>query len=103
MRLGVVTDVHLAQVPHATARWHNEFDFAGAGRRLRESLHLLSECEVDAVVVLGDLTESGDRASLDQSLAILATVGLPTLLVPGNHDCIESTRAMPDAVARAAG
>jgi calcineurin-like phosphoesterase family protein len=103
MRLGVVTDVHLAQLPHTTARWHNEFDFAGAGRRLRKSLRLLSACGVDAVVVLGDLTESGDRASLDQSVGILATAGLPTLLVPGNHDCIESTRAMPDAVARAGG
>ncbi len=103
MRLGVVTDVHLAQMPHARARWHNDFDFAGAGRRLQRGLELLSERKADAIIALGDLTESGDPDSLDEVLGLLRQTGLPTLVVPGNHDCAQSPDALADAVARSNG
>lgn len=103
MRLGVVTDVHLAPLPHARGRWHNDFDFAGAGRRLRRGLEMLSERKADAIIALGDLTESGDPDSLDEGLRLLRQTGLPTLVVPGNHDCAQSPDALADAVVRSGG
>jgi hypothetical protein len=99
VKLGLVADLHVAPVPHAPARWHNDYDFEGVCRRVQAALSALADEAVDAVAVLGDLTNAGDDASLDTVLGLLSASGLRTLVVPGNHDC----EVTPDALSRATG
>ena len=89
MRLGVVSDVHLA--PHATApaSWHGPYDFAGLRDRLDEACAAFEHARVDAVVACGDLTHAGDEASVREVFARLAGGGGPVLAVAGNHDCAQ--------------
>jgi predicted phosphodiesterase len=103
VRLGLVTDLHVAPLPHAPARWHNEYDFDGACRRAKATLSALAGEGVDAVAALGDLTNAGDDDSLDTVLGILSASGLRTLVVPGNHDCEVTADALSRAVGRADG
>ncbi|MGN6379599.1 MAG: metallophosphoesterase family protein [Gaiellales bacterium] len=101
MKLGLITDVHLAPLPHAPARWHNDYDFAGTRDRLANALRTLAGEGVDGVALLGDLTNGGDADSLDAVLATVTEAGLPALAVPGNHDCERELDALPRAVQRA--
>jgi predicted phosphodiesterase len=103
VKLGLVTDLHVAPLPHAPARWHNDYDFDGACRRVESALSALAGEGVDAVAVLGDLTNAGDDDSLDTVIGILSASGLRTLVVPGNHDCEVAADALSRAVGRADG
>jgi Calcineurin-like phosphoesterase superfamily domain len=103
VKLGLVTDLHVAPLPHAPARWHNDYDFDGACRRVESALSALAGEGVDAVAVLGDLTNAGDDDSLDTVIGILSASGLRTLVVPGNHDCEVAADALTRAVARTDG
>jgi Calcineurin-like phosphoesterase superfamily domain len=103
VKLGLVTDLHVAPLPHAPARWHNDYDFDGACRRAQAALSGLAGEGVDAVAALGDLTNAGDEDSLDTVIGILSASGLRTLVVPGNHDCEVTAEALSRAVARADG
>jgi predicted phosphodiesterase len=65
------------------------------------ALSALADEGVDAVAVLGDLTDAGDADSLDTVIGILSASRLRTLVVPGNHDCEVAAEALPEAVGRA--
>lgn len=41
---------------------------------------------VDAIIVTGDLTQSGKRREFKQASEYFATLGRPTVFAPGNHD-----------------
>jgi Calcineurin-like phosphoesterase len=103
VKLGLITDLHVAPVPHAPARWHNDYDFDGVCRRVQAALSALAGEGVDAVAALGDLTNAGDDDSLDTVLGILSASGMRTLVVPGNHDCEVAADALSRAVGRADG
>lgn len=68
-----------------------------AAARYREALALLVAAGAVAIVVLGDLAQEGDDASLEEGVRLAATVGAPVWVVPGNHDA----NARPDALAAA--
>jgi predicted phosphodiesterase len=91
IRLGIVSDLHWASGSHASASWHNEFDFDGVPERLRSALTYFRQAHANAVVIAGDLSQDGDLAS---TKAVLAAVkdGWPGLVlaVNGNHECIET-------------
>ena len=90
MRLGVVSDLHLA--PHAAgpASWHGPYDFAGLRDRLDEAREAFERAGVDAVVACGDLAHAGDEVSVREAFARLAAGGAgPVLAVAGNHDCAQ--------------
>src|SRR5215218_676388 len=90
MRLGIVSDVHLARVPAPAASWHNPFDFAGLPARIDAAGAAFDRAAVDAVVVCGDVAHAGDEASSRAVLERLsARVERPVLVVAGNHDCLE--------------
>ena len=90
MRLGVVSDLHLAMDPAISAAWHNAFDFAGLPGRIDRARAVFARADLDAVVVLGDVTHAGDEASARFALERLcAGLDAPVLVVAGNHDQME--------------
>jgi len=48
---------------------------------------------VDAVLVSGDLSDDGSSESYEQFKALIAPLGLPLHIIPGNHDAREPMRA----------
>jgi predicted phosphodiesterase len=81
MRLAVVADVHY-QVGDPPDSWHNAFERAGLLGRLEQPLH----ADVDAVVLLGDVTHAADPESIAAVDRLLAEAPVPVWSVPGNHD-----------------
>jgi 3',5'-cyclic AMP phosphodiesterase CpdA len=86
LRLGIVSDAHVAPADTPPTSWHGPFDFAGAVERLEHAASRFAEEAVDGVIMLGDLTHAGDAPSLERGLAALAEAGRPIWLAPGNHD-----------------
>jgi DNA repair exonuclease SbcCD nuclease subunit len=76
------------------------YDQRGVRRRevfagLRRVAELARECRVDALLIVGDLfdPEHLSRETLAQTVALfrsLTTDGIPALIVPGNHDALDS-------------
>jgi len=87
VRLGVVSDSHLSPPGTPPGVWHNELDYDRAEERLELALDFLRGRGVEAIAMLGDLTNFGDEASIDRAVSVLAAAGVPVLVVPGNHDC----------------
>lgn len=84
MRLGVVGDIHWNVDPNAPPQfWHNSYEPEALERRLAEAVALFAREEVQLAVFLGDLSDLGDEASLDE---VLARVPGPLAVVAGNHD-----------------
>jgi predicted phosphodiesterase len=87
MRLGVVGDIHWDVDPQAPPQsWHNRYEPESLARRLAAALAFFAESEVELVVLLGDLSDRGDEASLEVALASAAAAGAPVAAVAGNHD-----------------
>jgi predicted phosphodiesterase len=57
---------------------------------------------VDGVVLLGDLSQSGDNKSLETGVRLAAETERTVWAVSGNHDCFERTDALEMAVRRVA-
>ena len=90
MRLGVVSDIHGSTDPDARGEWHGPYDFAALAERLDRARAAFRRARVDAVVVVGDVANTGDVASAKAVLDRLAAgLGRPLLVVAGNHDCDE--------------
>ena len=86
-RIGVVSDIHVTPDLDRTGRWNELIHYDRALPRLAKALQWFKAEEVDAVFVLGDLTEDGDEASLHQALdQVKECVDAPTYVFAGNHD-----------------
>ncbi len=100
LKLGVIADAHLC--PGGAEVWGSQNDhvteYPDEGYRL--ALNLCAREGVDAVLLLGDLSQSGDDESLERGLKLAAETGLTTWVVSGNHDCFERTGALESAVER---
>lgn len=96
LRLGVLTDLHLAPAGSPPRRFINPYPFARSLAMLEDALAWMREREIDAVAILGDLVMFEDDASLDAGMSRIAALGKPVLIVPGNHDGID----WPAAIAR---
>lgn len=100
LRLGVVSDLHYAPSPDPTLAFHNPFDVAGVLGRLRQALAWFARERADAVVVLGDLAEAGDAASIAAVLEVIAAYwDGPVWVVAGNHDRLADDAALDAAIA----
>lgn len=86
MRLGIVTDIHLAPPDCPPGGWHNPHQFATVSDRLARSLTWLTDRGAARILVGGDLTHHGDATSMDAVLDILDAAPVPAWIVPGNHD-----------------
>lgn len=93
MKLGVVTDPHIAPPGTPEAAFHNPFDFDHARLNLRHALDSLDDEGVDSIVFLGDLANAGNLSSHEEGMRTLAERGKRLWAVPGNHDCDEHVDA----------
>lgn len=86
VRFGIVSDAHLAPEDAEPYRWHNTVDLPHAAELLDAALAWLETRAIDALVLLGDLTEDADPDSFTQVQDRVLRLGLPVLAVPGNCD-----------------
>lgn len=104
VKLGIIADPHLGptgmsfppvfgfqSVPY-------EYERSDAIMRYRTALRRCVREEVDAVLLLGDLSWSGDRESLEVGVRLAAKTGRRVWAVSGNHDCGERVDALAKAV-----
>ena len=99
LRLGVLSDIHLAAEPYPLACWHNRYDFAGLPDRLRAAVEQIVRAKVDALCVLGDVTHTGSAAAVRPLACALDAAEVPVLVVAGNHD--SGHRSLTDVLPRA--
>jgi predicted phosphodiesterase len=87
VRIGLLADLHWSVAPDAPARWHAPYDFAAQAERCAATLDALVARGCELLVVAGDLTHDGDRASCDAALdCVLSASPVPVAVVEGNHD-----------------
>jgi hypothetical protein len=104
LRVGVLTDLHLAPLPQPRRGWHNTYDYEGSLARLHLALEAFAGARVDLVAVLGDLTEHGDPETIEFAVGELARRSpAPVLVVPGNHDLQAGGSELADAANRTGG
>jgi Calcineurin-like phosphoesterase len=102
LRIGVLTDLHLAPLPQPRRGWHNAYDYQGSLSRLHEALEAFAG--VDLVAVLGDLSEHGDSETLASAVGELERRSpAQVLVVPGNHDLHVGGSDLMDAANRSGG
>jgi Icc-related predicted phosphoesterase len=99
MRLGILTDIHIAPTGNHADAWHNPHQFDTARQRLADSIAWLEQQGIDRLAVLGDLTHHGDDTSLRETLAIIANATVPVWVLPGNHDLGHGPSTLADALA----
>lgn len=79
-KLAQITDTHLLPNPddrlRGVATWHS----------LNAVLAEVERWNPDAILLTGDLAESGDAAAYDRLADLLAPLDLPGYALPGNHD-----------------
>jgi 3',5'-cyclic AMP phosphodiesterase CpdA len=104
LRVGVLTDLHLAPLPQPRRAWHNVYDYEGSLSRLHRALEAFAGAGVDLVAVLGDVTEHGDSETIAFAVGELERRSpAPVLVVPGNHDLQVGGNALGDAAKRTGG
>lgn len=99
MRLGILTDLHIAPANNPADGWHNPHQFDTARQRLADSIAWLERQGIDRLAILGDLTHHGDDASLRETLAIIADATVPVWVLPGNHDLGHGPTTLADTLA----
>jgi len=108
MRFALISDLHLGHA--GTGRWHNHLLYDHAEEIVRAAVSALNREAVDAVYILGDITEAGEERQLTLARAILAELTVPWFVLPGNHDraalhsglfdAVFGAHAMPEFTAR---
>lgn len=78
-RIVHVSDLHLGS---------GEWKYAGLSKRLELAAESIRSLAPDAVVITGDLTDTGsaDPSDFDLARAWVDSLAVPALLLPGNHD-----------------
>ena len=104
MKLGIIADAHLS--PAGTSfpsvlgfpSVPTEYAMSDVMVRYRLALRWCARGDVDGVVLLGDLSQSGDGRSLEAGVRLAAKTGRTVWAVSGNHDCGERVEALARAV-----
>jgi 3',5'-cyclic AMP phosphodiesterase CpdA len=82
MRLAHISDLHIGLSAEDTSKGQTSRAVAKA---IAEDLAEVAEA-LDVVVVSGDLTEHADPAAFLDFERLFGAIGLPIVVVPGNHD-----------------
>jgi 3',5'-cyclic AMP phosphodiesterase CpdA len=99
LRVGIVTDLHLAPPGTADGRWNNPVLLSRSGELLAAAVAAAAE-QVDHLLVLGDVADGGDDVSEAEALDAVLAAGAQVWAVPGNHDLALDPNALPAAAAR---
>ena len=102
MRLGVIADAHLSPPGTRVSAFHTGYESPYTIAAYRLALRRCAKEGVDGVVLLGDLSQSGDDKSLETGVRLAAETKRRVWAVSGNHDCFERTEALEMAVWRVA-
>jgi len=91
-----ISDIHITGVEGA--KTHTQMSFVPS--ELKHKLDRMRELNADAIVVTGDITDSGDQPAWDLFSDYFCESGLdtPTILIPGNHDLVLSTTLQSDLI-----
>ncbi len=95
LRLGVITDLHLAAPGEPPYSFHGPHRFHDSFERYEAALALLDADEPDAIVVLGDITHRSGRGVYERFVEISGTARTPVLAIGGNHDAELDARRAP--------
>lgn len=94
--LGVVSEIHYTQSGEPNVSWHNELRFDLGLSLLESALTAMLAENVDAIAVLGDVTNRGDRESMQRVQRQLQDSDKPVIVLSGNHDITAADRSAPD-------
>jgi Calcineurin-like phosphoesterase len=86
VRLGVLTDMHLAEPGTADSRWIGRQPLGESASLLSRAMDRLAGMDLDGLVLLGDLTQDGSGSQLAMLADVLSGWGTPVWAVHGNHD-----------------
>jgi predicted MPP superfamily phosphohydrolase len=95
LRLGVLTDLHVAEPGTPDQTWINTLPLGRSRDLLRAALDRLANLDVDALLLLGDLTQDGTEAQFAIVQAELAGFPAPWWSVLGNHDLAQDGSTGP--------
>jgi predicted phosphodiesterase len=104
VKLGIIADPHLGPTGMSFPPVLGfpsrplEYERSDAMMRYRVALRRCIREEVDGVLLLGDLSWSGDRESLEVGIRLAAKTRRRVWAVSGNHDCGERVDALARAV-----
>ncbi|MDP8926459.1 MAG: metallophosphoesterase family protein [Actinomycetota bacterium] len=98
MRLGIVADAHLGSAGTRVPAFHVEYGNSDTLTAYRLALRRCVREGADGLVLLGDLSHSGDEESLKAGVRTAAEAGLAVWAASGNHDCFLREDAFADAV-----
>jgi 3',5'-cyclic AMP phosphodiesterase CpdA len=93
-RFAVIADPHIS-VDRENRRGRL---FTESRSLLRETLEELVDKQYGAVFILGDITDSGSVAEVEESIKILSSFPERIFLIPGDHDCGDK-RSIPQTSA----
>ncbi|WP_333908168.1 phosphodiesterase [Pontixanthobacter luteolus] len=92
MLIAQMTDIHIGFDPDAKPEELNRIRFRATLDRLLEGPNA-----IDMLVLTGDLTDHGDKASFEKTAALLEKCPVPIYSIVGNHDTREGLlHAFPD-------
>ncbi len=80
LRILQISDLHV--VPNEGEKIYGVDSYASLERVLEDA----RKASPDLVIATGDLTERGDEASYRRLAGLLPSIGVPVLVLPGNHD-----------------
>jgi 3',5'-cyclic AMP phosphodiesterase CpdA len=84
MKFGILSDLHLGQT--GSSQWHNRLLFDQAETVVRAAVDVLNGQALDAVFVLGDITQSGEERQLALACDLFDGFTASWFAIPGNHD-----------------
>jgi predicted phosphodiesterase len=88
LRLAIITDLHYSPAANPAGRYHNAFAVDRA-KLIQTALQRCAAANVQALAILGDLSDLGDRESLEWVVRQAASTASRVWIVPGNHDVMQ--------------
>jgi len=84
LKFGIISDLHLGHA--GDGHWHNRLLYDQAETIAHAAVEALNGQDLDAVFVLGDITQAGEERQLLQAREILSGLEASWFVLPGNHD-----------------
>ena len=97
LRLAIITDLHYSPAANPSGRYHNAFATDRA-KLFQTALQRCAAANVQALAILGDLTDLGDRGSLVWVARQAAASAGRVWIVPGNHDVPRGAGELAEAL-----